>query len=410
MKKLTIIALAAAFGAAFIADGCKDSKNNDAKTEGDADVEESLEQTPEEETEQTLDFTETEPDAAEEAEPENDFALDGDLDEEEGEAECPELESCCVSYCDGNTAANCVGKTGADGCGYQEWKTQDCGADKHCEMDGRDQTAACVPNGGDEEAGEEPETFEDEIETQSSPSLKGHENSQCLNSEKKNSAGEEERFEASYDPQSKTLTAAHYNAVFNCCIEKIDVELKTDGFVLSLYEKEIAETPCNCICPYNVVSTIDGLADGEYEVKFYANGSYRGGAKVKVGSEAAAKKTTFSGCLNGTREFSDAETEETLSAKSAGGYVAVAHNGARYNCCKETIETDVLVYGYTIDLFEREITPDPCRCECAYNVETVIGPLAPGVYTINLYKLGKLELSTAADVAIPRMIREIYCR
>lgn len=411
MKNILFAAIV--FAAAFLLAGCKDSKQNG----GDLDAADNAEESTAEETEQEADLTESVDDApeADEELKENDAAPDGDADESEleieiePEDECPELELCCVSYCEYNAAVNCASGTGANGCGYEHWDTKDCGDGAHCEK--INETAVCLPNGDEDETEDEPSEQTDvESETQASPSLKSHENSECLNAKKKNLFGEDERFEAAYNSETKTLGAAHYNAVFNCCIQTIDVELKTEEFVLSLYEKEIAETPCNCICPYNVVSTIDGLADGEYTVKFYANGNYRGEAKASVGSNETSAKTTFSGCLNGTEALVEEEPAETLSAKSAGGSVEVTHGSARYNCCKETIQTDVFVYGYTIDLFEREITPDPCRCECGYDVETVVGPLAPGVYTINLYKSGKLELSTSVEVSIPRMIREVYCR
>ena len=54
------------------------------------------------------------------------------------------------------------------------------------------------------------------------------------------------------------LTVTHVNGVFNCCVERIDVEVALAGGVLSLTETEYAPEPCDCICPYDVVTRVEG--------------------------------------------------------------------------------------------------------------------------------------------------------
>jgi|GEM_PF-2016161 len=63
------------------------------------------------------------------------------------------------------------------------------------------------------------------------------------------------------------LTVHHIDAVYNCCVEDIDVLIKISGNVVDLYEKEVLKTPCRCLCPYDITTEIGGLAPGTYTVR-----------------------------------------------------------------------------------------------------------------------------------------------
>jgi len=65
------------------------------------------------------------------------------------------------------------------------------------------------------------------------------------------------------------IHVAHKNAIFNCCLDTIVVGFSQDGRLLTLREAEVTNTPCHCICPFEVTATIEVLLGGEYVVEIY---------------------------------------------------------------------------------------------------------------------------------------------
>jgi hypothetical protein len=66
------------------------------------------------------------------------------------------------------------------------------------------------------------------------------------------------------------LTVTHVNGVFNCCVERIDVEATLEGTTLDVTETEYAPEPCNCVCPFDVATQVSGLAPGTYTVNIWS--------------------------------------------------------------------------------------------------------------------------------------------
>jgi hypothetical protein len=64
------------------------------------------------------------------------------------------------------------------------------------------------------------------------------------------------------------LHVVHGNATYNCCPEEIAVTLAVGEWLLRLTEEEILEMPCDCMCCYEVTSTVGGLAPGAYTVEY----------------------------------------------------------------------------------------------------------------------------------------------
>ena len=60
----------------------------------------------------------------------------------------------------------------------------------------------------------------------------------------------------------------HKNATYNCCVDDIQVALEVAENALTLTEKEILAAPCDCLCCYNVESTIVGLLPGTYVIEY----------------------------------------------------------------------------------------------------------------------------------------------
>ena len=91
---------------------------------------------------------------------------------------------------------------------------------------------------------------------------------------------------------------------------------------------------------------------------------------------------------------------EQFLADVVGGKLIMRHIDAVYNCCIEDIEVSVSISGNVIDLHQTEILEAPCDCLCPYDITTVIGNLAPGVYTVYVQNVSGL-LGKITDVVIP---------
>ena len=100
------------------------------------------------------------------------------------------------------------------------------------------------------------------------PYIKGYSNSGCLDMsygapEEYPGCGEDEVIAR---VEENSILVTHKNATYNCCPDDIEVTLSSQGKILTLYEKEILTTPCDCMCCYNIYTEIAGLTPGEYTI------------------------------------------------------------------------------------------------------------------------------------------------
>jgi len=72
------------------------------------------------------------------------------------------------------------------------------------------------------------------------------------------------------DVNANKVIVNHFNAIYNCCIDEIKTEIDVNGLTISLYESEIANSPCYCICAYNISIVLDDLeSNKEYTIRLY---------------------------------------------------------------------------------------------------------------------------------------------
>jgi len=108
-----------------------------------------------------------------------------------------------------------------------------------------------------------------------SASIIGYENGKCNNGASGDGtstdvrASGEEKFTYSYN--NNILYLLHENASYNCCIEKIIVTMEMVGNTINIYEEEWYgdNSPCKCLCPYDITTKIGCLEAGTYVVNFY---------------------------------------------------------------------------------------------------------------------------------------------
>lgn len=118
--------------------------------------------------------------------------------------------------------------------------------------------------------GDDDDGADDDDDNTAGPSVIGTTTGECKNGYKYY-PGYPESVE--FDYSQEVLTVIHINGVFNCCLEEITSTVTVAGSVIDLFEQEVTPDPCNCICPYDVVTQIQNLESGGYTVNVYTNGT-----------------------------------------------------------------------------------------------------------------------------------------
>ncbi len=104
----------------------------------------------------------------------------------------------------------------------------------------------------------------------SEPFLQEYSNSECLSSipEKDPYPYCDDSEGIALSVEGSSVHVVHRSATYNCCPDDIQVSLSVEGNVLYLWEEEILTTPCDCMCCYDVESTVAGLSPGMYFVEY----------------------------------------------------------------------------------------------------------------------------------------------
>ena len=99
-------------------------------------------------------------------------------------------------------------------------------------------------------------------------------------------------------------------------------------------------------------------------------------------------------CKNGAGpDKADDDWPPSVEFDYADGILTVTFINGMFNCCLDYVEVTMELTGLVIDLYEQEVAPNPCYCECPFDVETQIANLAAGTYTVNIYDNGTFAVS-----------------
>jgi len=91
-------------------------------------------------------------------------------------------------------------------------------------------------------------------------------NGSCLDQTEKDGNATEDCVEYNHDGDM-TLSIAHHNTSFNCCIEGTYIELSFSGDTLYITERENLDNGgCDCICLYDINYSIYNLLPGAYTI------------------------------------------------------------------------------------------------------------------------------------------------
>ncbi len=71
--------------------------------------------------------------------------------------------------------------------------------------------------------------------------------------------------------KKRKIIINHIDAVYNCCIDTIDIQVSIQNNVITVYESEVYTQPCYCFCYFPTSVTITGVAPGNYTVEVWSN-------------------------------------------------------------------------------------------------------------------------------------------
>ena len=197
--------------------------------------------------------------------------------------------------------------------------------------------------------------------------------------------------EDSYPPQGNGIGDA-------CdCEGNFDCDEDCDGTDASTFKVDFGrstfDNPCEDGNPCNGDFDCDGDCDGTDAAGFkfdFGRSSFNNPCPACVVEEwCGYDEMPFvgsysnSGCLG---NFMEAAGEygcgdDEIVAEVMGNVILLKHFNAFYNCCPDDIAITMTVEGNVLQLKETEINVG-CRCMCCYTVESEIGGVEPGEYTI----------------------------
>lgn len=256
-----------------------------------------------------------------------------------------------------------------------------------------------------------------------------------------------------YDGEG-TLRIVHVNAGLNCCPGTIraDIEIEGSNIVITPDEGEDG-IPCRCLCLYDLVYEIEGIAPEEYTItvveEYLAEGAeilavtvdlslepqgswcvqrgtypwgveYRGtGPAGTVSSPGVCKE------LATESEFPPPNDDPALTCVygwyrhdgTTGGTLTLSHTNAAFNCCVDAIDADFFFGTGVIEITEREVPEGGyCDCVCLYDVRYTLYNIEPGEYTLRFiepYAHGDpleftVELTPPTDTFVRCVPRDVY--
>lgn len=108
-------------------------------------------------------------------------------------------------------------------------------------------------------------------------------------------------------------------------------------------------------------------------------------ATVTADPEITGNLVRVEGCKSGfTRgEVGSNSSCITFSYDAATQRLALKHVNAAFNCCPESIHSDISVEKGVIRIIESETGPN-CRCNCLYDLEMVVENVPPKVFMVVL--------------------------
>lgn len=153
----------------------------------------------------------------------------------------------------------------------------------------------------------------------------------------------------------------HENAYYQCCLE-YGFTREDWGFDLTIYEQDLAEDQCDCMCYFDLVADV-----GPVSIMQPVDISV---TLIGIDGDTVGVDTIFQA------------GQESWYCEVVGNDLHVIHKNALANCCPGWVLEGSII-GNEITVTEVD-TLGECACLCLFNLETVVPDLLPGEYIVTL--------------------------
>lgn len=175
------------------------------------------------------------------------------------------------------------------------------------------------------------------------------------------------------------LAIYHINAFYNCGLAYVVNYSILDNFITAAE----ADTgmPADCICYFNLESTLYDLEEGSYVVRvldIYGEQIFEG--EITVGGEGWMQSYGNSGCLEKTPDKLAANVEYIYD----NGVLTMNHYDAYFNCAADLVVA-FSQSNDTLRFYEFNVSNQYVYCMCYFEIQAVVAGIAPGSYFLELY-------------------------
>lgn len=187
-----------------------------------------------------------------------------------------------------------------------------------------------------------------------------------------------------FEPENGTAFIVSVNRVFNCCsAQGSSVRVSGDTIFVNSYEIFMSEEMCDCVCPYDISTTIENLKPKKYI--FIVDGTE---FNIDLGKDTMLSNTIYdferglfvknSPCKdNEELELTPATPEQQEGSDTLVSYqfdptmgtgLIVSHN-RQLNCCSEK-GSQTTIEGSNVTITTTEGGDRWCQCTCSFDITT----------------------------------------
>jgi hypothetical protein len=191
-----------------------------------------------------------------------------------------------------------------------------------------------------------------------------------------------------FSSHQDTIFVIHQDALYNCC-SKIKVNIKETPNGFDLWEHDVGSS-CNCMCNFDITTTISGCSPGTYLIKvFDIDSNLVDSGVVDIPPKYTGSESLQGKCKGGLYKTDAKATPDTLLEDSVlvwshADTVWVMHKNDWENCAA-IIKTKIERTPEGFDLHEYYIKSGNAYCTCYFDLTTIIFGVSPGTYLIRVF-------------------------
>lgn len=257
---------------------------------------------------------------------------------------------------------------------------------------------------------------------------------ECKTNKSTSISNNESCIKYSFNKEKNTLVLNHINAAFNCCPDSFYCIFAESGdtIIIEEYEKEAG---CRCNCLYDLTFEIKGVNASNYIIKMVEpyvsdekklvfqidlltneNGNfcvtrskYPWFESETIPLELSGELLNHSSCKNNKSQELEISTSDSTSCitytfNESNNELLLTHINAGFNCCPESIYSNISLKADTI-LIEEIESGGLCNCNCLYDLNYSLVGVEAKKYVIRIIEphlSNQDELIFNVDLAIDK--------